>query len=157
PRPAARKGSATGPAPPPTPRRRRAPIRWRGRSDGDARPAHSDERRLSQRKSTCEPVLMDRTDATPCRGTLAVLALTALLSSAAWLGAPPAGAAGVSPRGSARQVDVTGARAGARLVLLNRSGRVVGSRRADSLGGVLFRGVAPGRGYRVRQGGVRSG
>jgi predicted acyl esterase len=90
-----------------------------------------------------------------------VLALAVVLTSAAF--APPAvagtghAAAGFTARGSVEQIQVTGARAGARLGLLDRRGRQVGSRRADPLGGVLFRNVAPGAGYRVRQGGVRSG
>jgi dipeptidyl aminopeptidase/acylaminoacyl peptidase len=38
-----------------------------------------------------------------------------------------------------------------RLSLVNRRGAAVASKRADSLGGVLFRNLAPGPGYRVRQ------
>jgi predicted acyl esterase len=60
-------------------------------------------------------------------------------------------------RGSVEQVQVTGVSPGARLSLVDRRGRQVGSRRADSLGGLLFRNVRPGAGYRVRQGGLRSG
>jgi predicted acyl esterase len=59
-------------------------------------------------------------------------------------------AASLAVRGSAEQVDVTGARPGARLVLL-RHGHRVGSKRVDSLGGALFRNVTPGSGYRVSQ------
>jgi uncharacterized protein len=59
-------------------------------------------------------------------------------------------------RGSAKQVQVTGVRSHARVTLLNRAGRKVASRRADSLGGVVFRGVKPGHGYRVRSGHARS-
>ena len=55
-----------------------------------------------------------------------------------------------SVRGSVEQVDVTGARPGARLALL-RHGHRVASQRVDSLGGALFRHVTPGAGYRVRQ------
>ncbi len=54
-------------------------------------------------------------------------------------------------RGSVEQVDVTGARAGARLVLSQRGHRV-DAQLADSLGGGLFRNVNPGSGYRVSQG-----
>jgi uncharacterized protein len=53
-------------------------------------------------------------------------------------------------RGSVQQVDVVGAKSHQRLALVNRRGRAVQSRRAGSLGGVVYRGVAPGRGYRVR-------
>jgi hypothetical protein len=51
--------------------------------------------------------------------------------------------------GSVRQVYVVGARPGERLLLTGRRGRTVSARTAGPLGGVVFRGVAPGRGYRV--------
>ena len=54
-------------------------------------------------------------------------------------------------RGSVEQVHVTGAKPGARVALL-RNGRVAGAKRAGRLGGVVFRRVTPGRGYRVRSG-----
>ena len=41
--------------------------------------------------------------------------------------------------------------AGQRLKLVNRRGEVVDSQRAGSLGGIVFRHVTPGGGYRVRQ------
>jgi predicted acyl esterase len=63
--------------------------------------------------------------------------------------ATPASAA-LNARGSARQVQVTGAKPGERLQLVDRRGRIVAARRARALGGVVFRNVAPGRGYRVR-------
>ena len=59
--------------------------------------------------------------------------------------------------GSAEQVYATGLRAGRRVTLVDRAGAVVSSRRADSQGGVLFRNVAPGRGYRVRQAAISGG
>jgi predicted acyl esterase len=77
-----------------------------------------------------------------------VLVLTAVSASPA--------IAKLVPRGSAEQVQVTGAGAGARVQLLSRGGRVVAARRADTLGGVVFRAVTPGRGYRIRQGHTRS-
>ncbi len=90
-----------------------------------------------------------------------VLALAVLLISAAFASPaaarPGHAAATFTARGSVEQVQVTGARAGARLSLVDRGGRQAGSRRADSLGGLLFRNVTPGAGYRVRQGAVRSG
>ena len=52
--------------------------------------------------------------------------------------------------GSAKQVYATGVAAGAKVALLDRSGRQVASRSANSLGGVLFRDVPPAAGYRVR-------
>ena len=48
---------------------------------------------------------------------------------------------------------VTGARPGERLVLVNRHGARVADLPAGSLGGLVFRGVAPGPGYRVRPAG----
>ena len=53
-------------------------------------------------------------------------------------------------RGSAAQVYVTGATADARVALLNRSGQLIATKTADSLGGLIFYGVTPGTGYRVR-------
>ncbi len=81
---------------------------------------------------------------------LAVSALVALVGFAS-----PA-AARLTVRGSAEQVQVTGVKGHARAMLLSRGGRRVSSRRADSLGGVVFRNVEPGRGYRVRAGSATS-
>ena len=58
--------------------------------------------------------------------------------------------------GSAEQVYVTGAQPGAKLTLINRRGRVVQVNRVDRLGALLFRSVAPGKGYRVGNGSARS-
>src|SRR6476659_9220989 len=52
--------------------------------------------------------------------------------------------------GSVEQVYVTGLAAGQQTSLLNRSGRTIARRHADALGGLLFRVVRPGSGYRVR-------
>jgi uncharacterized protein len=81
--------------------------------------------------------------------------LLACALAASLVCASPA-AARLTVRGSAEQVQVTGVKGGARLTLLNSRGRPVNSRRADSLGGLVFRGVRPGRGYRVRAGAARS-
>ena len=62
-------------------------------------------------------------------------------------------AAAITVHGSVQQVYAVGARPGERLALLGRRGRTVSVRRAGPLGGVVFRGVAPGRGYRVRPAG----
>src|SRR5205807_1796801 len=88
---------------------------------------------------------------------ITLLALATLSTGLAWATPPAASAASLSARGSVEQVDVTGARAGARLVLIDRTGRQVVARRADFLGAALFRRVTPASGYRVRQGNVRSG
>ncbi len=55
-----------------------------------------------------------------------------------------------SAHGSAEQVYVTGLPANAQMSLLTSSGTTVATQNADSLGGLLFRNVAPGTGYRVR-------
>src|SRR4051794_8246378 len=67
--------------------------------------------------------------------------------------AAPATEAAVKARGSVEQVQVTGAKRGAGLALVNRARRTVATRRAGRLGGAIFRGVKPGKGYRVRHGG----
>lgn len=59
--------------------------------------------------------------------------------------------------GSAEQVYATGLARGRAVSLIGARGRVIATRSADPLGGVLFRRVAPGRGYRVRQAGAESG
>jgi uncharacterized protein len=68
---------------------------------------------------------------------------------AVWL-VPAVSASAFSANGSAEQVYVTGVAANAEASLLNNAGGVVYTQNADSLGGLLFRKVAPGSGYRVR-------
>jgi uncharacterized protein len=88
-------------------------------------------------------------------GALAVISSVAAImlawvgASATWAGT--ASQVGFTARGSAKQVDVTGAHRGQRLKLVNRRGKVVDTERAGSLGGIVFRHVRPGGGYRVRQ------
>jgi predicted acyl esterase len=55
-----------------------------------------------------------------------------------------------SAHGSAEQVYVTGLAPNARMSLLNSNGQTRYTQSADSLGGLLFRNVPPGSGYRVR-------
>jgi uncharacterized protein len=73
----------------------------------------------------------------------------------------PAAASGASfeAHGSVGQVYATGLGPGSRMSLFDRRGRRLETKAADGLGGVLFRHLAPGRGYRVRlaSGGRRSG
>jgi predicted acyl esterase len=59
-------------------------------------------------------------------------------------------------RGSVEQVQVTGAAPGASVRLVDRRGRSVATQAAGALGGVVFRTVRPGRGYRVQAGGATS-
>jgi predicted acyl esterase len=75
--------------------------------------------------------------------------LGGLVAAVALALAVAAPAAGMSVHGSVRQVYVLGARPGQRVTLENRRGHAVSKRTAGPLGGVVFRGVAPGRGYRV--------
>ena len=65
---------------------------------------------------------------------------------------PPAAAAAtrVDAHRSAEQVYATGLKPHARAALLNAAGHVVASQRADGQGGLVYREVRPGRGYRVR-------
>jgi uncharacterized protein len=90
---------------------------------------------------------------------LSALALALLLLFLMPVGA---GATGAAPayhaHGSVEQVYATGVPAGAQVTLLDASGNVVGQKNADSLGGVLFREVKPGNGYRLEggSGGQRS-
>src|SRR5579864_6470447 len=92
----------------------------------------------------------------PVRIRPALLALLLVLAAA-----PAAAAASVSPptfsaHGSVEQVYATGVLGSTPLTLVDRLGHVVARKRADAQGGVLFRNVAPGRGYRLRQGAEQS-
>jgi predicted acyl esterase len=79
--------------------------------------------------------------------------LGALVSAVAIVLMVPASAAAkvsFSAHGSAEQVYVTGLSPHARMSLLNSRGHAVQVKNADSLGGLLFRNVRPGTGYRVK-------
>ncbi len=91
---------------------------------------------------------------------LSALALALLLLLVMPVGAGATGAApAFDAHGSVEQVYATGVPAGAQVTLLGAGGNVVGRKSADSLGGVLFREVKPGSGYRleVGSGAQRSG
>ncbi|MGP0048594.1 MAG: CocE/NonD family hydrolase, partial [Solirubrobacteraceae bacterium] len=64
---------------------------------------------------------------------------------------------GFAAHGSVQQVYATGLRPRALVSLTNRAGRTVATARADSLGGIVFRTIAPRTGYRLRSGAARSG
>src|SRR3954454_23450792 len=83
--------------------------------------------------------------------TLAGVATAAL----ACAGAASAQAA-IDAHGSARQVYVTGLPGKAKGTLLNAKGHKVRTKSADADGGLLFRNVKPGSGYRVRANGTTS-
>jgi predicted acyl esterase len=57
--------------------------------------------------------------------------------------------AAFNARGSVQQVQVTGAKKGAKLILM-RNGHRVAVKRAGRLGGAVFRNLRPGKGYRLR-------
>src|ERR1700730_8600244 len=61
-----------------------------------------------------------------------------------------ASASAFTAQGSAKQVYVTGLAPNAQVSLLKSNGATVYTQNANSLGGLLFRNVTPGTGYRVR-------
>ena len=71
--------------------------------------------------------------------------LLAALVAAAGASAAPS----FSAHGSAEQVYVTGLAANAQMSLITSGGKTLYTQDADSLGGLLFRNVPPGSGYRV--------
>ncbi|MEA2429064.1 MAG: uncharacterized protein QOF37_2692, partial [Thermoleophilaceae bacterium] len=84
--------------------------------------------------------------------------MSAAALALAFMAGAGAAEASFSAHGSVQQVYVTGLAPGARTALVNRAGRKVATKRADAQGGLLFRNVRPGSGYRVRlsQGGAKS-
>ena len=72
-----------------------------------------------------------------------------LVAGAVWL-MMAASASAFTAQGSVEQVYVTGLATNAEMSLLSSSGATVYTQDADSLGGLLFRNVTPGKGYRVR-------
>jgi predicted acyl esterase len=76
-------------------------------------------------------------------GLAATLAVFAVCLVAA------ASASAFEAQGSVKQVYVTGLAANAEASLVNSAGTTVYTQNADSLGGLLFRNVAPATGYRV--------
>ena len=84
-----------------------------------------------------------------------VLAAAAVLVLGLYVGVAHARAAVVA-HASVQQVYAVGLKPHARVALLNRSGRVA-AQRADAQGGIVFRHVSSGPGYRLRAGGTRSG
>ncbi len=69
---------------------------------------------------------------------------------------PARAAVPIDGHGSVEQVYATGLSPGAQVVLSDAAGQQVASRPANSLGGVLFRGVAPGSGYELASDGRQS-
>ena len=85
--------------------------------------------------------------------------MVALLLAPGAAGAAGRASTSFEAHGSVEQVYATGLRPKARVVLFDRRDRKLARKRADGLGGVLFRNLKPGRGYRVglASGGRRSG
>jgi hypothetical protein len=78
-----------------------------------------------------------------------VVALGAVMA-ATHVSAAIASAATFTAQGSAEQVYVTGPAPNAQMSLLTPTGTTLYTQNADSLGGLLFRNVPPGSGYRVQ-------
>jgi predicted acyl esterase len=83
-------------------------------------------------------------------GVTLVAAFAGVPASASASSPASPAAAHLAAGGSVQQVYVTGARPGERVALVNRRGATVSVLPAGSLGGLIFRGVKPGSGYRVR-------
>ncbi|HMC38818.1 MAG TPA: CocE/NonD family hydrolase [Acidimicrobiales bacterium] len=82
-------------------------------------------------------------------GLAAAVALVAALVGQGVVSRAPAGTS-FSAHGSVEQVYAVGLPGGARASLVDHRGRVAYTQAADPQGGILFRNVTPGRGYRVR-------
>ncbi len=88
-------------------------------------------------------VLRRRVHASLC--SLGIVLALGLIGAAGAVAAPS-----FSAHGSAEQVYVTGLAPNATMSLLTAQGATLYTQQADSLGGLLFRNVPPGSGYRVR-------
>jgi predicted acyl esterase len=86
--------------------------------------------------------------------TVALIAIVTSMHASAAVAAP-----GFSAHGSAEQVYVTGLAPNAQMSLLTPTGTTLYTQSADSQGGLLFRNVPAGKGYRVQlyPGGAKSG
>ncbi len=87
---------------------------------------------------------------TRCALLIASLTVTLALAAGVASGAEAATSVGFAAHGSVEQVYAVGLRPGATVTLTDRAGQTVTRQRADSLGGVVFRLIAPGAGYHVR-------
>jgi putative CocE/NonD family hydrolase len=85
-----------------------------------------------------------------------VRVLTGVAATVLACAAAASAQAAMDAHGSARQVYVTGLPGKAKGTLLNAKGHKVATKRADGMGGLLFRNVKPGSGYRVRANGATS-
>jgi uncharacterized protein len=85
-----------------------------------------------------------------------VLVTAMALALALTAGAAEAKAGRLFAHGSVQQIYATGLTPRATVSLLDKRGHRVAIQKADSLGGIVFRNLAPGSGYRLRAGGKRS-
>ena len=111
------------------------------------RACHSSERRSWGREQRRNGVGVSWKGHAPRRR--ARLSVISALAAFAVCLATAASASAFTAQGSAEQVDVTGVAPDAQVSLLNSKGATVATQNADSLGGLLFRNVKPGSGYRV--------
>jgi predicted acyl esterase len=81
---------------------------------------------------------------------MAVPGLAAAFAIAAMMPAAASAANSLAVHGSVNQVYVTGAQPGTNLRLIDRQGKKVSTKPVGPLGGVVFRRVPAGKGYRVR-------
>src|SRR3954454_23839744 len=84
------------------------------------------------------------------RWRVSVAARVVVLAIVFMSGAGYASPAAFTGRGSVEQVYVTGLGLSQQMSLLNSAGTTVTTRQASSLGGLVFRNVAPGTGYTVQ-------
>ena len=84
------------------------------------------------------------------RNLMASVAIAASFAIAILVPASAAAANNLGVHGSVNQVYVTGAQPGTSLRLIDRKKRKVSTKPVGSLGGVIFRRVPAGKGYRVR-------
>jgi uncharacterized protein len=82
--------------------------------------------------------------------------LACALLGAALLVAPAAASAAMNAHGSVQQLYATGLAPRQQVSLRNRAGRIIVRQRTDSLGGIVFRNLRPGSGYRLVAGHARS-
>ena len=106
-------------------------------------PAHALERSVTVTAVRRGHVLRRRVRASAC-SILVVLAVGLIAATSA------SAASSFSASGSAEQVYVTGLSPNAQMSLITPQGTTLYTQNADSLGGLLFRNVPPGTGYRVQ-------
>ena len=78
---------------------------------------------------------------------VAIMLVTSVMSAAA-----AQAKSRVVAHGSVQQVYAVGLKPHAKVALLDRGGQVAATQKADGLGGIVFRDVTPGAGYRLRAG-----